>query len=1545
MKKIFRSTYYLGVVAIFLVVAVLGFTQTNTFRHYLRQLIIESVGYGINSELRLNRIEGNLLTGFWVDSVAVYESGSLVLFVERLEARYDPLSVFVKRISLSRVKLVRPAFILRRSSEGVWNTAGFSKPASPDTPPDSTSSPSSWVINIRQVEVQEGTVSILDSVAIQQQETGGTSPASDELNYADLSLESVTLDAGIRISDGALSGTIRSFSFASVAPGFRVQKISGDVFLSPTEASVRSLDIKTDRSFLRIDARVQKADMTALADLRELRDAPFSLSMKLNTLDLAELKQVVGPSLSFLDRSVRCDLEAEGTFRNLEVTSFHLQTSRSSVNLAGTITNLHAPEELELDFASLNSTIDARDLGEVLPGLRLPNLDSLGLVNYDLWLKGRPRLFAARLAFSSQAGSVGLETTIDSRGEELSYEGTVKAEGVNLAPLLHDNNFTSNLNATIDVKGSGTTVAAFQGTMTMQIDTSQFRGMRVRPSTLSVGASERTLRSKFVGALGQARFDLATNFVFLNNDSVSYHVLGTVGSLNLAELLRDARYQSDLSFEVRSSGVGLDPEGMRGTLDILFSNSSFKGESFDRSVLNVQLNTTDRERQTFRLRSDPADLDIDGTFTPNTFRAAIEQGATMFGEAVDRRFVSLDSLRSTIRRVRPQGTNQAGNRSLPHPTDAAFTLRVKDARPIGAILFKDLRGNLRLSGSITGTPSGINFGGEVLAESFHYADESTSLQIANSDLSFSVKGLSPELVFDDLVTTVEFRAQEFMLDSVLFSGLSTGIFWQGDSSTFQATALIDSFARVDMRGVSAFDSGSLAIRLEHLLVDIDSYAYENIDPVRLKLGADGFKIDNLWMRHEVEELYADGYFDPAGTSDLRVSLRNFLLNNMRNFSSRFDDGRGGSLFRGIVNAEAEFKGKFEQPKLSLTLNANGVRYRETVFGQITSRSSYENGMLQTDTQFRSRPEQATAPPDVLVAGSLPYQIAFRSARGDRPEGTMDLAVRTGGFQLQFLEPFISELKNMSGSMVCDMKLGGTISSPTYEGFMELKEAKFLFMPLNISYIVNGRFIPSGRRIALEGVTVANIPQDRPDGSLTVNGTFTLEGLKIREFDLLANGQLLVMKESSRGPGQNLFGDLFGATSSSGIQWRGAPERSFVTGTLFIRNANLTFPPTRELQEIPGNRITIRRISEAQERQERSVSDALQPEAIPLASANGVTDVSPAARADATAANPFIPNGRNGLAADSADQTDTSFLDYIVYDLIIETQGITQVRFVFNNLTSEELFADLKGRATFTKEGDQVRLVGEVDLGSRSYYNSIFKKLDATGKINFTGSPFNPELDVVAKYEGVYTRAGGDSTASAAINNELGIPEDTRKVIVSLVITGTREQPRVRTELAFETSDGRIVQATGDVEANALSYLVTGSFRNELTQSERGSLISTSILGGLTSSVLSGPLTEFLRRELGVIKSVDVIYYGGNFQESADVRVTAELGDAVVRLGGRILNDINNTNASIQLPMSALLGSERWRNLILEAERRVEGVETIEQRRESKGIRLLYRITF
>jgi hypothetical protein len=724
-------------------------------------------------------------------------------------------------------------------------------------------------------------------------------------------------------------------------------------------------------------------------------------------------------------------------------------------------------------------------------------------------------------------------------------------------------------------------------------------------------------------------------------------------------------------------------------------------------------------------------------------------------------------------------------------------------------------------------------------------------------------------------------------------------------------------------------AGSLArkffrFNLNRVAANFNGQFFENADPVRLFVGRDGLQIQNLLLRKETNELGAHGIIDPTGSSDITIEIRSLAVANLPKMLRRTTPLESLPSMNGVVNATGTFRGSFESPQFSVNLNASGVRYEEEDFGQVAFQTSYTDRVLSIYAQLQSQRDSSSSNPELLVNGTVPYDLTLRGRAGAPLEGEMNLDVRANNCRLEILDPFVSELTNLRGSLISNMKLRGTVQSPSYEGSLTLQNAQFLFEPLGIEYVVNGKLVPKGRQIGLEDVVIRNVTGDRSDGRVALSGSFSLEGLKIRDFDLLANGQLLVMKETGRRMTQGLYGDLFAGTGQGGVQWRGSPSRSFATGAVFVKNANLTLPPTREAEDLPDSRIDVRVIDDRSEKDRPVIVTPPQSEAgKPVqASARG-------AKTAVQQVNATSPPSR-------------SFLDNIVYNLTVESQGVMQLRFVFNNFTNEQLLAELQGRAVFVRDGNQVRLTGELQLGSRSYYN-YFKKLDATGKLRFTGSPLNPELDVTASYEGVHR--GARDTLSSFAGSQSGAAA-SQKVVVRVYITGTREQPKVKMGLERYDQLGNIIrEERGDVEGDAISFLVTGTFRDELTQQDRLSLAGSSVLGGMASSILSGPLTDLLRKEFGIVRSVDVLYYGGSFQESADVRLTGELGEAVFRLGGRVLSDLNNTNVSIQLPMSAIVGSDKWRNLVLEAERTVQGVETIDQRRESKGVRLLYRIIF
>jgi hypothetical protein len=157
---------------------------------------------------------------------------------------------------------------------------------------------------------------------------------------------------------------------------------------------------------------------------------------------------------------------------------------------------------------------------------------------------------------------------------------------------------------------------------------------------------------------------------------------------------------------------------------------------------------------------------------------------------------------------------------------------------------------------------------------------------------------------------------------------------------------------------------------------------------------------------------------------------------------------------------------------------------------------------------------------------------------------------------------------------------------------------------------------------------------------------------------------------------------------------------------------------------------------------------------------------------------------------------------------------------------------------------------------------------------------------------------------------------------------------------------------GDIQSDAISFILTGKFTSDLTSKEKSDIISnlssaagSSILYGLPSQMLSGVLTDFLRNEFGFIRSAEVTYQGGSLQETADLRLSGELFRAYWRFGGRIFNDIGNANVSFAVSMGEILSDPSLRNLFIELERRVEGTELVEQKKLTNAARIYYKFSF
>ena len=1541
-RKYFRITYYIGGILLFVIIAVIGYTQTRSFKTYLRDILLHESLTAINGELRFGAIEGNLVTGFIINNVTVTESGTELFSTQRLELKYDPFGFLFKRVGVSNAVIVKPRIHVYRSMNGLTNIARLIKPA----PTNATSS--AWRIDIKRLELVDAEVLFIDSLLLHQRQIGERElPPDGVIDYARVHLHALTLVASAQIQDGKYSAKIRNLSvsiyrdepFASVAaekilgqqqvPVFTLEHFSGDFLLTKNEVSIRNVSIETPTTHIRCGAGVKGIDITRLSSIEELKTKPIDLSLTADNIDTKDLKQFLYPSIDFLDHALKFQLEANGTLEKLNIEKLSLQMPNSLVKLQGQVRNIHHPRDLEMTVQASDNFIAPKDLLECLPGLHLPDLTFLGSVKYSMTYEGRPLDFKTRFVSSTAAGDLSVDGKMKIDPANTTYSGTLAVHSLALETIFKDRKLASNLHAKLTIDGTGFNLRTMTGIAKVEMDSSSLNGLAIQHSVLVFDVADGKLRSHVAASVGSGTYEISSLLTFFQKDSTGYNISGRIRSMDLAEVLKDPQYGCDLSFDLIASGA-MGPSTRSDTTELRFYRSSFASQTFESAQAKALYQVRDSVHSILQLTSTMGDLHVSGNFTPGSFIAAWQNSYQLVTEGIAHRFQNLDSIRSFNKNITTAQLFHPSHTSNVNPIDAHYHLRIINFAPIGAFIHVPLAGKGIVEGEIIGDSLDMGLSGKVNLEQFELDAGTDTLMTDNASFKYYFGGIGYEKLFEKFHASVEPELHNFEINGLLFNRISGGIHVNSDSSNFQFSAYIDSTANITIEGQSHVSANVMEFEIPKLKTDIGQYDAENKDTVRLILGRDGFRGKALTMAHNEEAVALAGHFSPTGISDLNIALHNFLLSDLKQILYRGSYAKLSTQFDGMVNATTLFRGSFKHPNIVIDVHADNVQAIDSVqnkhkiLGRVDSHISYFEYILGLDIKLISRSGDPQAQPDLLLTGSLPYDFVLAREAPHKLEGSVDITLKSNGMNLEILDPFIPVISNLSGVMTCDMQMIGPLDAPLYKGSMLIRNAKFNFDPLGMPFVMNGDLIPAGDRIRLEEFTVQNDPKERLHvGTLKVSGNFTLLGLNFKQFDVLAQGDLKVMSEEKRLAGQKLFGNLFIAIGPNGLVWQGDLAASTVRGEVFVKDASLILPPEHEAESIRTSVVDITY---------KDDTSHVSPQ---------ITSVLDSSN-DNIKSNQSASKTIKGIesASSLSKLMHNSFIDGISYDVYIETQGPTTLRFVFNTQTSEELFADLQGRLYFNRTPAISRLTGQVEVGNRSYYYFI-KKFEATGKLLFTGNILNPELNVTATYQGTHQ----DTTTT---QTQIAGTSKAPQVLVTLQITGTRNEPKTKISLQTKTFADKdwTNWKDGDDEANAVSYILAGQFRNELTDQQRMSLIGSNLGLALASGMVMGPLSEELRRStLGVIQSVDVIYNGGQLAQS-DLRLTGQVGEAVYRMGGRVLSDLTNANVSVELPMSSIVNSERYRNLILTLERRVEGIQNaVEERRASNGIRLFYRILF
>lgn len=1522
MKRVFRVVGHVFVISVFVVAILVGMTQTAIFKEWVRQFVEREAAKYLNGEVRVGKISGTFITKLHLEDVEWWYEGEQAINIRSLSIAINPVRFLHREIHLRNAVLMYPDVQLLRDEYGILNVSQLVKRReSADTPDgtesgdpetDTSTSFPRWIYRLDNVEILGGQFQYRDYSRASNKPGRDYRVSFPTINYDDVSVYSIYLTMSA-LSDGR-NHTIdlRSMNFSLSDPDFSVSQISLQAAFSPSRSQLNRLRVVTDRTTINLSGGISDYNVLGRNE-GKISEKELELSLFADRLHFDDLKMFI-PAVWFLEGDVGIDLAVEGSLDGIQIEKLDVQFGRSLLSLAGSVSNVTQGQEMTINAEISDSRIDPGDINSLLPYFSIPDYSHLGVLDIAVDYAGKPRKFDARIDLHSSAGIYSGRIAMDLTRRPLRYDGSLIMRNGDIAAILQNDLFPNALDGRIRFQGRGTRLDDLIADAQVDIQHMQIRTVSMDSLMANFRARHHDLSVTLSGLLEESEFVVNATSELIDLDTAPFDVRVDFRSLDLARVLNDSAYVSDLTFSLVAQGTGLRPRSMFGELTVELEPSSFRDYNFVGEPVSVSIDRIDTTFRELRLQSELVDVYLAGEFDLPTIAG-----------------ISYAHMRQLVRSVREDiesiasgggisGRDYISTLKIQDPLDTIYDIEVKNLEALSIFLGHgefELEAKGKLYGYFRTIDTVIHLGGDIEIDHFMYVSETERILFDRINGWYNIDNDYTRGGVEGIAAVFDIRAEGIYNRSMSISNAHIRSTMRGSHWHVHSSAVIDTAFSYEIDAIIQFDTALVHAELHTLTLRYGDLLFSNSESLALRYDKAGVWFDGFTLFHnEPSRIEITGLYSFTDTHDIQFALRRFELEEVHRLLSPDAVRRRLPLFSGWIDITGSIGGRTDNLISKIDVQVREVEYGGVSFGDIRGTLGYEERQLQFN--FRVADTRDAMQTAFQVDGFLPFDVL--SATGERvPDGPLHVHIFSDGFDLSVVDPFVSDLRNFRGKMTSDVTVSGTVENPLYEGQLEITEGQFTFVPNNVVYHFAGKLEPRQNELIISQLYIENRRRDLADGRVNFQGTVQTRGLQIRDFNLVANGQLKVLRMAARRPGDMLYGDLVVATGSDGISLTGSMDESRLTGTVLIRSASLIFPPARgAVYDRTGSIVNYIVIEDTE---------------------SEIEDLTPLEKF-------FRDLAQEQERRAGTERPRRSFLDGLDYDVTIQTDGRVELTMIFNQITGEELTARIETTSLRMYRDDLtgLRLVGNVDIREPSAY-SFYRRFDARGRISFVGPPDNPEFDITATYSGqripIQQAARNEGEFGAG---SPGVPE---LVEVRLHITGDRYEPKLDIRLFVDNQERE-----GDVETDAISYILTGRFQTELESGDYRTIsadfgrgIPATFMSGVATSLLSNVFSDFLRNEVRFIRTAEIVWHGGNIMDTAELRISGELRNFYWTIGGRVFNDIGNTNFSFQIPMGPVFNSDRWTNLFLELERRSQSIEFSEIQRPVNAARLYYSISF
>ncbi|HYW50784.1 MAG TPA: translocation/assembly module TamB, partial [Gemmatimonadaceae bacterium] len=252
---------------------------------------------------------------------------------------------------------------------------------------------------------------------------------------------------------------------------------------------------------------------------------------------------------------------------------------------------------------------------------------------------------------------------------------------------------------------------------------------------------------------------------------------------------------------------------------------------------------------------------------------------------------------------------------------------------------------------------------------------------------------------------------------------------------------------------------------------------------------------------------------------------------------------------GLLDARLDVRGTRAAPTATLTARADSITIGTTPIGDAQVEGRYADGSFRSDVSLSG---QDPAAPLLSARVALPVTASLNGFPTMERNAPVSGSLTLRNTPLALFEAATNAITDASGTLSGELQLRGSVREPRMDGTVNLVDGASFITPLGVRLVgMDGALRFSGDNLSLPRLTVSGAGSR--GGSAILSGRIGFASLEDPSFDLTVQASNLRILDRPR------IATLQVSTDAAGLQIRGTPSGSVLTGSVTIPTGDIIIP--------------------------------------------------------------------------------------------------------------------------------------------------------------------------------------------------------------------------------------------------------------------------------------------------------------------------------------------------------------------------------------------------